>query len=224
MSLAVVKDNHITFMGTKYFVANAQTVSMGSYGEKATPIFGQNKLEVKAHVPAPKLDGKVKTVPPFGIETSGAAKSNFQAAVSASLKVIGLNGSVGSIYDGLAKKSLKLVQLYVEEEAMRKALNDSPKALNNLKNYGKDARVVHQILVVMEAEFATSFTSATSYDASVDALGILSIQASGGKTVKGKDKITLSPGTCLAYLLLKLDWNKGKTKVEKTIVDEWSIN
>ena len=60
MSLVVIKDNHIKFMGTKYFVANAQTISIGSCGEKATPLFGQNKLEVKTHIPVPKLDGKIK--------------------------------------------------------------------------------------------------------------------------------------------------------------------
>lgn len=78
--------------------------------------------------------------------------------------------------------------------------------------------------VVMEAEFASSFTSGTNYEVSADALGIISITASGGATVRGKDKITLSPGTGLAYLLLKPDWNKGKTQIDKTSVDEWSVN
>jgi hypothetical protein len=56
------------------------------------------------------------------------------------------------------------------------------------------------------------------------ATGIITITTSGGTTVKGKDKITLAPGTGLAYLLLKLDWNKGKTQIDKTTVDEWSVN
>jgi len=50
MSLVVVEDNHITYISTKYFVANAQTVSIGGYGEKATPIFGQNKLAISSVV------------------------------------------------------------------------------------------------------------------------------------------------------------------------------
>src|SRR5262245_56467721 len=118
MSLAVIKDSHLKFMGTNYFVANAQIVSVGSLGKKATPVFGQNKLEVKAHIPAPKLDGKIKVAGPFDIDTAQSSKSDFTKAVSASLKVIGFSGSENVVYEELTKKHLKLVQLYVEEEAM----------------------------------------------------------------------------------------------------------
>lgn len=224
MSLAVIKDNHIKFMGTNYFVANAQTVSIGSYGEKATPVFGQNKLEVAARIPAPKLDGKIKIAGPFDIDVSQSSKSDFIKAGGASIKVIGFNGSQNDIYEELTRKRLKLVQLYVLEEDTKAAANDSPKALNNLERYGNDARIAHQLFVVMEASFATSFTSGTMSEVSADALGIITITTSGGATVKGKDKVTLAPGTDLAYLLLKLDWNKGKTQLEDVDVDEWSVN
>jgi hypothetical protein len=224
MSLAVIKDNHITFMGTRYFTGNGQLTHIGDYGEKATPIFGQNKLEVKAHIPAPKLDGKIKTVPPISIDTTQSSKSNFMTMVSGSLKAIGFSGSESAIYDELAKNHLKLVQLYVEAEAMKKAVNDSPQVLDNLRRYGADARIVHQYFVVVEAELAKSFTGGLNFDVSADALGgIVSIKASGGTTVSGKDTITLSSGTGLAYLLLKPIWNKDKTKLDDTDADEWSF-
>jgi hypothetical protein len=54
--------------------------------------------------------------------------------------------------------------------------------------------------------------------------GILSIKASGGTAVAGKNNFTLSPGTCLAYLLLKLDWDKNKSQIVDVDADEWSIN
>ena len=50
MNLAVIKKNHVTVFGTKYFVANAPIVSIGSYGEKATLMIGQNKLEPNVYV------------------------------------------------------------------------------------------------------------------------------------------------------------------------------
>lgn len=224
MSLAIIKDNHITVFGTKYFVGNAQTVSIGSYGEKATPLIGQNKLEVKDHIPVPKLDGKIRTVSPIGIDSTKSTKSDFKSAVSASLKVIGFNGSVGTVYDKLVDNQLKLVQLWVEEEDMKEAVNRSPKVLNNLRSYGADARVAHQVFVITEAKLATSFTGGTKFDVSANAAGIISIKAKGGNSVSGKDTITLSPGTCLAYLLLKLNWNKDKSQIEKTRADEWGIN
>lgn len=224
MSLVSIKDNHIKFMGTNYFVANAQTVSIGSYGEKATPVFGQNKLEVKARIPAPKLDGKIRIAGPFDIDVAQSSRSDFIKAGGASITVIGFSGSQNDIYEELTRKRLKLVQLFVEEEAMRKAANDSPRALENLDSYGGDARIAHQLFVIMEASFATSFTSGSKSEVSANALGIITITTSGGSTVRGKDTLTLAPGTGLAYLLLKLDWNKGKTRIDKTIVDEWGIN
>jgi hypothetical protein len=224
MSLAVIKDNHITIFGTKYFVGNAQTVSVGSYGPKATPVFGQNKLEVKDHVPAPKLKGKIRTVPPIGIDSTQSSKNDFTAAVSGTLKVIGFNGSQSEVYDALVNNHLKLVQLFVEEEEMKKAVNDSPNVLDDLQRYGGDARVAHQLFVVMEATMASSFTSSKNFDVSADAAGILSITASNGAAVSNGTKITLSPGTGLAYLLLKPDWNKNETQLVDVHSDEWSIN
>jgi hypothetical protein len=224
MSLVTVKDNHVKFFGSNYFVGNAPTVSVGSYGEKATPLFGVNKLEVKARVPAPKLDGKVRVAGPFSLDAKQSSKSNFDQAVSGSIKVVGISISQGNVYEELVDQHLKFVQVYVDEVPMKNALNDAPNALDNLRDYGNDARIAHSLLVITEAEFASSFTSGTSYDISADAAGVVSITASGGSVVKGKDKITLAPGTCLAYLLLNPDWNKSKSKIESTKVDEWSVN
>jgi hypothetical protein len=44
MTYAVFKNNHIALAGNRYFVANAEVLRFGSIGEKATPLFGQNKL------------------------------------------------------------------------------------------------------------------------------------------------------------------------------------
>lgn len=222
MSLVVIKDNHIKFMGTNYFVANAQTVTIGAYGEKATPIFGQNKLEVAATIPAPKLDGKVRIAGPFEIDVERSSKSDFTKAVGASFKVIGFNGSQSVVYEELTRKRLKLVQLFVLENHMKDAVNASPKVLSNLDRFGKDARIAHQVFVVMEASFATSFTSGTKTDITANAAGIVTVSVSGGTTVEGKDRLVLNPGTVLAYSLLKLDWSKGKIK--DVDVDEWSVN
>jgi len=158
------------------------------------------------------------------IDTKKSSKSSFEKAVGGSLKAIGFNGSVSSIYDGLATAKLKLVQLFVEEEAMKRAANDSPKALDNLRSYGGDARIAHQLFVVVEATLAESFTFGTRYEVTADALGTISVKASGGNVIKEKDVVTLSPGTGLAYLLLKVDWDKDKSKIESTRVDEWSVN
>lgn len=224
MSLITVKDNHVKFFSSNYFVGNAQTVSLGSYGEKATPVFGVNKLEVKARLPAPKLDGKVRVAGPFSLDAKASSKSDFDQAVSGSIKIVGVSVSQSNLYKEMVDQHLKFVQLYVDEVPMKNAFNDSPNALDNLRDYGNDARIAHSLLVIVEASFASSFTAGSAYDISADAAGIVSITSKGSEVVKGKDKITLAPGTCMAYLLLNPDWNKGKSQIESTNVDEWSVN
>ena len=223
MSLAVFKESHLTAFGNQYFVANSQVIHIGSYGKKATPIIGQNKLEPKGHILATKLDGKIHVVPPITLDSANSKKSDFTGSVSADLKVFGFSGSVSTVYDELVKTHLKMVELYVEENAMKNAANDSPQVLDNLGGYGSDARIAHRIFVVMEADFATSFTGATSWEVTGSG-GSLSVKASGGSAVAGKDNITLSASTTIAYLLLKLDWENGKSRIKETHVDEWSFN
>jgi hypothetical protein len=224
MGKVAIKSNHMTLNGTKYFTANAQYVTISSYGEKATPLIGANKLEVQDHLPAPKLSGKVITVPPIELDTANSTKADFTAAFSASFKAIGFTGSAGVIYDNLATNHLKLVQLWVQENDMKAAINSSLMHRNNLAGDGSDARIAHVVFVVMEAAFASSFTAGANFDVTADAAGIVSVEASGGGVVAGKSKVTLSPGTVYAYLLLKLDWNGDKTQVTDVDVDEWSLN
>lgn len=224
MGKVAIKSNHLTYNGTKYFTGNAQFVTLSSYGEKATPIFGANKLEVKDHLPAPKLEGKVMKAPPIELDTANSTKADFTATFSAGFKAIGFTGTASAIYDKLATNHLKLVQLWLEENDMKAAINGSPMHRNNLAGDGSDARIVNVIFVVMEASFATSFTAGVSFDVTADAAGVISLNATGGAVVAGKSKVTLSAGTVYAYQMLKLDWNQDKTLVTDTDVDEWSIN
>ena len=60
MDYAVFKKNHIALAGNRYLVANAEVLPIGSIGEQETPLFGQNKLEPKDHVPPAKLDGQFR--------------------------------------------------------------------------------------------------------------------------------------------------------------------
>jgi hypothetical protein len=224
MGKVAIKANHMTYNGTRYFTSNAQYVTISSYGEKATPLFGANKLEVKDHLPASTLENKVRTVPPIELDTANSTKADFTAAFSAGFKAIGFTGSAGAIYDKLSTNHLKLVQLWVQENDMKAAINSARVHRNNLASDGNDARIAHVVFVVMEASFASSFTAGANFDVTVDAAGVISINATGGAVVAGKSKVTLSPGTVYAYLLLKLDWNNDKTSVTDTDVDEWSLN
>jgi hypothetical protein len=224
MAYADFKKNHITLDGNRYFVANAEVLRFGSFGKKATPLFGQNKLEPTDHVPPPKLDGRIQTVPPISIDSSTTKKGDFMATVSASLAVIGLNVSGGEIYDHLVSNKLKLVELFVEEEDMVRAVNDSPKVLEELASYGADARIVCRQLIAVEAEMAEKFTAGPKFAVSVDVGGVVSIKAAGDGSTSNSTEIKLGANTCLGYLLLNFDWANNKTKITNPRIDEQSIN
>jgi hypothetical protein len=103
------------------------------------------------------------------------------------------------------------------------AFNSAPKARNNLASYGGDARAVSQIFIALQASEATRVASGTRFGLSIKA-GVLNLNVTGGSNSAQGTDISLSPGTCYAYLLAKPHWNKGKTQIEKFTDDQWSVS
>lgn len=225
MSLVTIHSNHVSYFGSQFFVGNAPSIRIGSYGKKATPLFGMNKLEVKDDLPQPKLKNRrVKVTTPMYLDSSQTSSKEFSDALSASIKVVGINGTETATYSDAKSQKIKFVQIFVNEEDMKAAINASPKARNNLASYGGDARVVHSILVAMNAEFSEEFVSGYNHELDVNAAGILSVEFESKVAATGTQTLTLGAGTTLAYLLLDLKWNKDKTRVDSTSTDEWSVN
>lgn len=102
----------------------------------------------------------------------------------------------------------------------------SYEAIQNLIDYGDDARIVDTLFVV-EAEIAKSFEASKSLSLSVDA-GVAKVTAEGGVSGSGSSSITLSKGSTFAYGLVKMDWdanqNENKTKIVKLTDDQWSFS
>jgi hypothetical protein len=216
---AVIKDNHLKFGGKSYFRAGAESVELGSYGEKKTPIAKANYLEVQGHVTRDKL--KVRTATIVDIDFKQSTEKDFKANVLAGA----VGGSVDTAYKRLDKGELKLVKFEVELVDMKKALNDSPVVRDNLDKYGGDARVCHQIFVVLEASIATKISSSTSLSAAATN-GNLTVTAKATVKNEKDTTVTLSKGTTFAYLLAKMDWDKkdGNKVVEKLTDDQFSMN
>jgi len=226
MENVAIREGYITFGDVHYFTLNANKVSLGSYGKKTKITFGDNKgqhqFEVKGQSPAPRFEGRIKIVLADGMETDPSSQGKFMK-MAGSLRAIGFDGSPNAIYDELAHNRLKFVLIYVEENAMLKVITDF-KLMDKLELLGSEVRVVHQLFVVMEAEFAASFSGGTKHNVSIDPSGFMTIKASGGKTVQDKDTLTFSPGTCFAYLLLSLDWDQKRTTILKVDTDSWTAN
>jgi hypothetical protein len=96
-----------------------------------------------------------------------------------------------------------------------------------LINFGKDARIAHQVFVVMEAKSATKFDNDVSVDLSAGK-GPLQATVGGGSASSGETTVEISKGTTFAYLLAKIDWDanlkRNKTKIMDLDDDQWSFS
>ena len=102
----------------------------------------------------------------------------------------------------LSKGELKLMKLSVLSNELRKAINEDEEAIELLAKWGKDSRVVDQVFIVVEASLAKQ--SSTSVGAKFS-LGKGGLKADVNVGVDGSNKtsVTLSAGSCFAYLLAK---------------------
>lgn len=225
MPNVVVAENHLTYGGVGYFRGHAEEVELGSVGEKRTPLTKQNYLEVKDRIPAPKLKVVRSTI--VEIDFKKTTKSSFGAKISAVVKGVPVKLDGSSSFDRLKSGELKLVKFSVSNNDMKDAANNSPKILEDLIEWGKDARIAHQVFVVMEASVARKFDDNVKVDLSVGPKG-LEATVGGGSSSSGETKVTISKGSCFAYLLLKIDWDAKQKKKKSKIVDldddQWSFS
>jgi len=222
MSDIKVTDSHLTFLGKSYFRGGAPEIEIGSYGEKKTPITKTNYLEVQGKVPATKL--KIKECVTVDSNYAGTT----EADLLANINVFGVfKGSSTTALKDLKEGKLKLIQLAVDNEDLESGTNDSPRVIQNLIDYGDDARIVDTLFLVVEASVAKSFEASKSIDLSVNA-GVAKVSAEGGVSSSGSSSITLSKGSAFAYGLVKIKWDanqkKNKTKIVKLTDDQWSLS
>ena len=150
-SKVVIKNSHFTYGGIQYFRANAHLLTVGSYGEKKSPITEPNYLFAKGVIPAPKLATIEATVVDIDFRQSNEADI-FAKVHPVQLEFAG--GSLSHARRAASEGKLKLVMLHMLPVKMQAAINDSPQVRDNLNDYGNDARVVLQTWVIMEAEMA----------------------------------------------------------------------
>jgi hypothetical protein len=197
MVKAVVRDSHLNFGGVTYFRGHAEEIELGDYGEKRTPLTKMNYLEAKGRIPVPKIAKAQSTV--VEIDSSRTTKSVFNAAVQAIIKGVPVKLTGDAAFERLKDEDLKLVKFSMSVPDMKRAANDSPAAIENLINFGKDARIVHQVFVVVEAKSAMKFDNDVSVDLSVGK-GPLQATVGGGSASSGETTVEISKGTAFAYL------------------------
>ena len=224
MPNVAIKENHLTYGGKAYFRGGADDVVLGDIGEKRTPLFKQNYLEVKDHLPAVNLTGVRSTA--VEIDASTLSKTDFPLKVSAIVPVSGV--PVPTKFDGevacskLKSFDLKLVKFSILPRDLVRAVNQSPQKRQALLDWGQDARIVHEVFLAMAAEIATKFDRdvAVSLSAGVD--DVMQATVGGSGSTSGSLTVKLAPGVCFAYLLAKPEWD-GHQMIDADD-DQWSFN
>ena len=220
--LAIVKDSHLSFNGRSYFRGGSEDIEIGCYGEKKSPITKTNYLEIQDRIPVPKL--KIREAAEIKIDFTKTSEKDLLANINVPLV---FKGSVNTAYEDLREDRLKLVKLTINNEDLKDAANQSPKVVENLIEYGNDARLVDDVFVVLSAESAKSFAAGASFDVTASVEGV-KITANGNGGSSGSTTVTVSKGMCLAYGLVKLDWDasmkKNKTEITKVTDDQWGLS
>jgi hypothetical protein len=230
MTNVIVKENHLTYGGVAYFRGHAEEVEIGSIGEKRQPLTKQNYLEVKDRIPVDKINGVKSTV--VEIDATKLSKTDFMTKVAAIVPIGGVpvpikfEGDVA--FAKLKSRELKLVKFSVMNNDMMKAANNSPQKLQYLIDWENDARIAHQVFIVMDAKLSTKFDNNVNVTLSMGVDKLVKATVGGGGSASGDTTVQMSPGSGFAYLLAKIDWDakqkKNKTKIIDLDDDQWSFS
>ena len=206
-----IKKHHFQFSSKDYFRAGSESIVLGSYGEKKTPAFKANYLEVQRDLSPKKFKGKVKKMRSVSIDWSNTSKADWNASVNA--EIIGAKGS-GS-YSHAKKAKVRLVKFEINAGDVKDMVNKDNKLKKDLHSY-KKARIAHHIFVVMSHTESDKWDNYTNVSAEGTTNGV-KLTGSGGGGNAGTSTFTLSKGTTFAYLLAKCKIKKSTKRVKKQI-------
>ena len=203
MGAYTLKKNSLKVNNTRYYRSNG--VRLGDVGEKKTSVFSVNHVDSQSNIPAPKMHVK------YGEAIS--MTSEFASDLSASISYKGLTAS--GFKKQLTNGDLKLVRYFMENRDIENGIESSPKLIESIKNFGKDARVVSDVWVVVDAEIYEATKGGVKLD--------YKESASGEVKLERNTTMVLSPDTVIAYMLQKIDWEekqkKNWSKIAKLIED-----
>lgn len=217
---AKINEHFFEYNKLKYFRGNAHLLELGSYGEKKDPIGARAYVDPQGRVRREHLVPRAVSSTPIAIDLSSLKERDLGA--SGSLPVFGLDLRLAASWrlQRLQQARLRIVSVSLSEGRLKGLLNqDADGARRFLAKEGSDGRIVSEVWIVMEAELATAYASTSRLEFGVGIDGI-DFSAEGGAGNSGSQKVTLAPGSVLAYKLHKVKrWNKDKSAVEELEAD-----
>lgn len=221
-----IKKNHFTYNGTKYFRKAAESLNLGSYGNKDKNVFVSNGL---IHDDTVKGSFPVKAVTEIKLQNAKTSKNSFDVGGTfVTAKVNGKGGAkVGWTKDQLRDLSLIKIDITSESE-LRKLANNDRNCFNKLKSV-KNGRITDQIFVIVESKLIQNASFNASGSADVSILNDkFSINISGSTSNTNTLKLDVSAGSIFAYALRKPKFDtrikKKANKIENLDRDEWGLS
>jgi hypothetical protein len=218
---AKINENSIVIDGWRFFTKLASDVNFGAYGDKKSPLTGQNYLDVEGFLPEDKL-AKVPLIV-TEVEVSSIDEKGLNLFLKA--KIPGLvKADIGIKLGDITGGKIKLLKISPKGEGtLRAQFNDSPRILNKLIDYGGSARVVQTVLIAMEHETFKKFDASVTSNGAVMIDGVM-VGVERSANWKNETHVSVGPGTCIGYSLAEPQWDakqdKNKTKIEDLRDDE----
>ena len=212
VALALVREDCFHFDGVDHFRGRAAAVQLGDVGERRNPAGSPCHLAVQARLPRDQLPIERVT----RIDLDGVTVRGSDIGVDVTVAEVGWLGP-STVARLLHDRTLCLVRLEVPARGVIDAANAFTSVLDVLGRAGKAARLVHQVVVVVETATARDLTQASRWSlagASNDCV-LTAIGNDGRRSV-----VRLAPGATFAYLLLKPTW-LGK-RIADAAGDAWS--
>lgn len=215
---ASITDHNINLEGFKYFVGAASGVSFGGYGRKETPI-GPGKLNYLNQwdtIPAPKL-AEVKLLTTT-LEVEFADQDGIK--LFAGIKVPGLaNGKVNLTVGDFHSGKVKLLKVSPQGDSdLVRQINDSPKVIEKLIEFGGRARVVESVLIAIEAKLHSEFTAGLSSKGAVVVDGGIMVKAEKAADWKNEVTVNVGTGTFIGYSLDEPQWDATRDKNKTAVI------
>ncbi|AOW12677.1 hypothetical protein LPB72_16770 [Hydrogenophaga crassostreae] len=211
-----ITNHYFKFGIHKYFRGSAHELELGHYGQKKDPIGAKAWLAPHDKIKPVHMKGRVKVNTRTRIDWNEVSSVELQTGGALTYYGINFNGAKSFSHAHAKSAKLELISLSIDEGPLIAMINADRPARNQMADEGKDARIVSEVWVVVEAELAEHFKTYGSSSAGVEikaVKGDAQLTVSGG--TRGSQSIVLSKGTTFAYRLHKVnDWNKGKTRVE----------
>ncbi len=205
---AVLGWDRLSIDGVSCHRTHAEQVVCLSIGRERTSTGEPPGLELLGRMPLERIVRASSSIVSLDIRKLSAA--DIAGPVRAIFPVGGMPVPIRLTAEAVSQQlqgdGLKLVRLRIDAPDVVDVINDSRHERHQLIAWGDAARVVHDVVLVMETELARTFDGHAPVELSAGVDGMPEASVPGGRSGRNRTTVRVEPGVCLAYRLCRLAW------------------